>query len=144
MAKKYSLARPKKADLQLMRARASIARARMKSKRMENSLVEGLSTVSAGAAIAELERHAPAEFLNIPTKLWFAALSYVGAAYVGKGFLSSFFKGLGDANLAVYAYKVSTKIRAGESQPFVAGYEDYGNVEYPSEDVGAVGYYEEA
>lgn len=149
MPKKYALARSK-ADMKLARARATISNARMKAKEKEQAAVEALSTVAAGAAISELERQLPVEFLRIPTKLWMAGLFYIGSAYLQKGYLASALKGMGDANLAIYSYKVTANVRSNAPAPLVAGElqglpEEDGYFEYTddrTDSVDSVGYIE--
>ena len=114
MAKKGSTANIVK------RAKAQLARNRLKEKQAMQTAVGKGSGIITAVGIGAFENKLPAVIFKIPTKLIAAAVLYGVSAYT-KGGMSKAAESAGDAMADIYAYKVAMQARMKQASPFVAG-----------------------
>jgi hypothetical protein len=102
------------------RARVQMARVRAREKLTTNLAIEKATGIGAAVGIAAVETKIPLSIIKVPTKIWLAALAYVGSAMT-KGALSKALESVGDAASHVYAYKASAQVRDKQASPLIAG-----------------------
>lgn len=107
----------------VQRARAQMAKSRMKEKAQIQTAIGKGSGIVTAAGIGAFEDKIPVTFLKIPTKLWIASAAYLTSAFT-KGAMSKAFESIGDASASIYTYKVAMQSRMKTEKAFVAGDEN--------------------